>query len=180
MGEQRATVTSSRGALTPEDLAYVMYTSGSTGEPKGVMVEHRGVCNLAAFQSACFAVEPGSRILQFASLSFDASVSEIVMTLCRGASLHVPGRSTVLVGQALVQTLNEHEITHVTLPPAVLGVAAGRCPVRIGHDAGRRGRSIDAALVDRWAVGRRLFNAYGPTEATVCATTFECDANARR
>jgi non-ribosomal peptide synthetase component F len=80
--------------LFSQHLAYVVYTSGSTGMPKAVMVEHRGLCNLALAQIKALGVEADSRILQFASFSFDAYGWELAMSLCRGASLYnesVPG-----------------------------------------------------------------------------------------
>jgi FkbM family methyltransferase len=72
-----------------KNLAYVIYTSGSSGRPKGVMIEHRGLRNLAEAQKAAFGLEGQSRVLQFASLSFDASISEIFTTLISGGRLHV-------------------------------------------------------------------------------------------
>ena len=70
-----------------ENLAYVIYTSGSTGKPKGVMVEHRGVCNMVEAQKEIFGIGADSCVLQFASLSFDASVWEIFGALAAGQKL---------------------------------------------------------------------------------------------
>jgi amino acid adenylation domain-containing protein len=158
-----------RAGLTPAHLAYVIYTSGSTGTPKGVMVEHRSVCNLIKAQIDEFDVEKDSRILQFASFSFDASVSEMMIALCRGAVLCFAPRGTVLVGEDLINAISCNRISHVTLPPAVL---AG-----LSHDRLKSvstlisaGETLSGALAKRWAEGRDLINAYGPTEATVCAT----------
>ena len=156
------------------DLAYLLYTSGSTGRPKGVAVEHRGLVNLGEAQAATFGVDPSSRVLQFASPNFDAFVSEVAMTLLAGGCLHVATRDALLPGAALAATLRQRGITHVTLPPTALAImqpedVAGDLAIIVA------GEAVTAALVQRWAPGRRLVNGYGPTEATVCATMGLCD-----
>ncbi|HEX2094481.1 MAG TPA: amino acid adenylation domain-containing protein, partial [Longimicrobiaceae bacterium] len=174
--ETRPGTNPGRAGLTPDNLAYLIYTSGSTGRPKGVMVQHRGVCNLV-FAQLCFGVEPDSRVLQFASVSFDACVSEIFMALCRGAALCLPPRGSVLAGETLLRVLASHAITHVTLPPAVLGPLPGDADLGPVRTLVLAGDAVPGALVERWAPGRRFFNAYGPTEGTVCATVQECLAD---
>ena len=154
------------------NLAYVIYTSGSTGKPKGVMVEHRGVCNLAEAQKEIFGLNAESQVLQFASMSFDASVSEIFSALAAGASLSVHGREALRPGNDLVQRLREDQITTVTLPPSVLS-ALGEVELNNLETVIAAGEACPAEIVDRWAEGRRFLNAYGPTEATVCASVGE-------
>ncbi|MDU6377897.1 MAG: AMP-binding protein, partial [Bradyrhizobium sp.] len=106
--------------LTPRHLAYVIYTSGSTGKPKGVMIEHRGLVNLALAQIALFEIKRDSRVVQFASFSFDASVWDIVMALCSGAELHLIGGDAHRDASVLFDYFADHRITHATLPPAML------------------------------------------------------------
>ncbi|HEY3569188.1 MAG TPA: amino acid adenylation domain-containing protein, partial [Thermoanaerobaculia bacterium] len=153
----------------PENLAYVIYTSGSTGRPKGVLVSHRGLDNLARAQTRLFEVGPHSRVLQFASMSFDASVSEIAMAFHAGAALCLAARRDLLPGPELVELLQRHRITTVTLPPSALAALpeAELPDLRTLVLAGEAG---PVELARRWSAGRRLINAYGPTEATVCAT----------
>lgn len=159
--------------VLPEQVAYVIYTSGSTGKPKGVLVEHRGLTNLAVAQSRAFAVQPTSRVLQVASLNFDASISEIVMALCCGATLYLAPQSALLPGPPLTHLLQGQAITHVTLTPSALAVLSADAFPHLAVLI-TAGEACSADLVNRWAKGRRFFNAYGPTENTVCATIMEC------
>jgi amino acid adenylation domain-containing protein len=152
-----------------DGLAYVIYTSGSTGRPKGVGVTHRGVCNTVRAQAGLFGVRPGDRVLQFASPSFDASVSEIFVTLAAGAELHLAPREEMLPGPGLASLLASRGITHVTLPPSALALLPeGRLPAL--RTLVTAGEACPAAVARRWAGGRRLVNAYGPTETAICAT----------
>ena len=156
-----------------DNLAYVIYTSGSTGQPKGVLVEHQGVCNLAMAQIQAFEVQSNSRVLQFASLNFDASLSEMVMSLCSGAQLCLANSDALLPGRPLGQLLQEQAMTHLTLPPTALAVMSLEDGSKLSHLI-VAGEACSDELVAKWSKGRRFFNAYGPTEATVCATIADC------
>ena len=156
-------------AVGAHDLANVIYTSGSTGRPKGVLVEHGGLCNLAVAQARAFGVSPESRVLQFASTSFDACSSEVFVTLTAGATLVVASRDEIMPGPPLERLLNEAAVSHVTFPPSVLEVLDGeRLPTL--HTVISAGERCPRELVRRWSTGRRFLNAYGPTEGSVCAT----------
>jgi len=154
--------------LLPHHPAYVIYTSGSTGAPKGVAIEHGGIASLAAFNFKALAIEQDSRILQFASLNFDASIWEMLMAFPHGAAL-VLLREHQRSGTPLRDVLVSQKITHVTLPPAVLPTLEGfeNLPVKVLIVAGE---ACSGDLVARWSVGRRMLNAFGPTESTVLAS----------
>lgn len=165
--------------LTPENLAYVIYTSGSTGKPKGVQIQHRGLSNLALAQKDIFNIQPHHRILQFASLSFDASIFEIVMALSTGATLYLANKESLLPGQPLIKLLRDKEITHVTLPPAVLSVLP-KVKLPALETIICAGEICSQDIVKKWANDRQFFNAYGPTEVTVWATIAEIKDDSRK
>ncbi|MEO3808651.1 non-ribosomal peptide synthase/polyketide synthase [Sphaerisporangium sp. B11E5] len=154
--------------LHPALAAYVIYTSGSTGTPKGVVVSHAGVAGLAGSQIERFGVEPGSRVLQFAALGFDAAVSEICMALLAGATLVLAPADRMPPFGRVEELLADHRITHVTLPPPVLA-QVDELPEHLVTLV-VAGEACPPELVDVWSPSRRMINAYGPTETTVCAT----------
>ncbi|HEU4328582.1 MAG TPA: amino acid adenylation domain-containing protein [Roseiflexaceae bacterium] len=162
---------------TPDSLAYVIYTSGSTGRPKGTLLAHRGLCNVAEAQVRTLGVGDNPRMLQFASLSFDASIFEIAMAWRVGAALYLPTDAQRMPGPALATFLAEQAITTVTLPPtALLAMEGAELPAL--RTICVAGEACPAELVARWAPGRRFFNLYGPTETTIWATAQECVAGA--
>ncbi|NER48988.1 MAG: amino acid adenylation domain-containing protein [Symploca sp. SIO1A3] len=158
--------------VTSENLAYIIYTSGSTGRPKGVMIQHCGVDNMVQAQVKFFNVRPESRILQFYSFAFDASVFETFMALLTGATLIIETRDILMQGPPLADLLREKKITSIQFPPSVLELLPSKnLPdleiVMVG------GEVYPPDLVNRWSVGHRLFNVYGPTESTVWTAVYE-------
>ncbi|WP_262481055.1 amino acid adenylation domain-containing protein [Algoriphagus alkaliphilus] len=166
-------------AASPIDLAYVIYTSGSTGKPKGVMIEHRTAVNLAfAFKESMGTIaEP--RILQFASISFDASVTDLLMAFANGGTLVIADRENLMPGPALTETLNRYQISHIKLTPTALGyLSPDDLPYLYTVYAG--GEALTLELARRWASKKRLINAYGPTEATVNTTLRHIEGDEKR
>ncbi|MEU8404203.1 amino acid adenylation domain-containing protein, partial [Nonomuraea sp. NPDC048892] len=164
--------------VLPRHPAYVIYTSGSTGRPKGVVLTHEGFANTAHALARRYPTEvgPGSRMLQFASVSFDMFCSEWALALPAGATLVVvpPHRR---LGAELAAFIAGEGITHAAFPPAVLaGLDERDVPAGVVIDVG--GEALEAELVERWAPGRELFNSYGPTETTVDAAVWRCRAGA--
>ncbi|WP_338805056.1 amino acid adenylation domain-containing protein [Xenorhabdus griffiniae] len=160
--------------LTSRHLAYVIYTSGSTGQPKGVMIEHRSLCNLITTQQDILTISPDSRILQFASNSFDACIWECCMALLAGARLYLARRENLLPGTTLFHYLETHAITHALLSPTALATMDSLPATLQTLIVG--GEACPPTLTKRWAQGRQMINAYGPTEATVCATLCRCES----
>ncbi|MGW0591628.1 non-ribosomal peptide synthetase [Streptosporangium sp. NPDC002607] len=174
---------SAKGSAAPatraDSLAYVLYTSGSTGTPKGVLVDHGGVTNLAEGLRLLFGDLEGARVLQFAPVTFDAWVWEFAMSLLNGATLCVPGAGVPLYGRELSRVLCELDITHLSGAPSLLATLPEDVPVPV-TTLTSGGEALPEFLVERWASRVRLFNAYGPTEATVSATAGRCRPGAGR
>jgi amino acid adenylation domain-containing protein len=166
--------------LTPDHLAYIIYTSGSTGRPKGVEVTHGALANFVAHAGDTFALGPGDRVLQFASIGFDAAVEEIFPCLIRGATLVLRTDTMLDSVSMFLQKCRDWEITVLDLPTAYwheltetiwrqkLSLPASLRLVIIGGE-----KAIPERLI-QWqgtAGGEiRLLNTYGPTEGTVVAT----------
>lgn len=162
--------------LNPEDPAYIIYTSGTTGRPKGVLVPHRGIVNTVKAQAKDWGVNKGVKVLQFASLGFDASVSEIGMALLSGGTLVIADRDTIMDPACFTELMHEEEVEVATIPPSYLNsleetsfshlktlITAGEAPVEKD--------------VQRLCARLRYINAYGPTEASVCASWYEVPAD---
>ena len=155
------------------NVAYVLYTSGSTGRPKGVEVTHAGLCDLASARVRSLGLGADSRVLQLASLGFDSSVWEYLLTLSVGGTLYVPEGGRVPLGEELRRVLVEGAVTMVTLPPSVLALLPdeGLEHLQVVMSVGE---ACPPALVETWGRGRRFFNGYGPTEVSVAVSWAEC------
>ncbi|MFD8819219.1 AMP-binding protein, partial [Streptomyces sp. NPDC059627] len=161
--------------LTVAHAAYVIYTSGSTGRPKGVVLSHAGVAKLVATQRERFGIGPHSRVLQFASPSFDVAFWDLCLGLLSGGRLVVVPADRRVPGAPLADYANEHGITFMILPPALLAAMPEdvQLPPTATLLAGTE--RVSPELVGRYARGRMMFNAYGPTEATTNSTLGRCD-----
>ncbi|WP_339179668.1 amino acid adenylation domain-containing protein [Paenibacillus sp. FSL R5-0701] len=158
----------------PNDLAYVIYTSGTTGKPKGVMLEHRGLVSLKLMFADRLGITEHDRIVQFASLSFDASCWEVFKALYFGAALYIPTAETILDTRLFESYMNEHAITAAILPPTYSAhLNPDRLPSLTKLVTG--GSAVSAEFVQQWKAKVHYFNAYGPTEASIVTTLWDAD-----
>ena len=156
-----------------ENLCYVIYTSGSTGKPKGVQLEHRSVIHLVQTEAARFQIRPEDRVYQGFSIAFDASVEELWLAWCAGATLVAATPDMVHAGPDLPRLMTEQNVTILSCVPTLLSMMEGDLSTVRLLIVG--GEACSPDLVARWCQpGRRMFNTYGPTEATVIATWTEC------
>jgi len=173
-----------------EQTACILYTSGSTGRPKGVVISHGSLADYIETAIDLFGVQHDDRLLQFASLSFDISVEEILVSLLAGASIMLREEISATSPSHLLERAERMRVTVLDLPTAYWHLLSGavaesglRWPpclrfVAIG------GEKASAQRLRGWGgqlpAGGRFLNAYGPTEAPVVATSWEwCAGDAR-
>ncbi|MBP2479340.1 amino acid adenylation domain-containing protein [Crossiella equi] len=151
------------------DAAYVAFTSGSTGEPKGVLVEHASLGNVIAVARERYGLGPADRVLQFYPMSFDGGVLEVFSTLTAGAVLVIADAESRRDGAHLAGQLRTEAITTITMPPAVVPALD---PVTLPdlRTVALAGDVLPPEVAAEWAPAHNLVNVYGPTEATVAVT----------
>ncbi|MFD4366942.1 amino acid adenylation domain-containing protein [Rhodococcus sp. NPDC058521] len=153
-----------------DDAAYLIYTSGSTGVPKGVVVPHRGIADLLSLQSDVIGMDHTTRALHFSSISFDLAFWQMMWGLLSGGTLVVATDEDRVPGEPLARVIADHDVNFVGVPPSFAAAFPPEHPIPDGVDLMLGAEKLTPQLIERYAPGRRLFNAYGPTECTVNAT----------
>ncbi|MGH8880731.1 MAG: amino acid adenylation domain-containing protein, partial [Stackebrandtia sp.] len=154
--------------------AWLIYTSGSTGRPKGVVVSHAGVVSLVATFNRVVPSGPGDRVLQFASPGFDVTFAELSVSVLSGGAL-VVAPDHARGGEALAEFAVTERLTHLVVPPSVLATIPADVAFPESASLVVGTEEMPTGLAARWAAGRVMVNAYGPTEVTVNSTFWRCD-----
>ena len=155
---------------TGDSLVNVLYTSGTTGRPKGVLTEHRGLASYVTPFVRTYGLGPGDRVLQFANLAFDLCQAEIYAALTSGATLICARKDTLHTPERLMALLREQEVSYLGAPPTMLGMLEPEPYPALRH-VFVGGEACPAEIANRWNLPGRLFvNGYGPTEAAIGAT----------
>ncbi|MFD3938565.1 amino acid adenylation domain-containing protein [Streptomyces sp. NPDC058611] len=150
--------------------AYVIYTSGSTGRPKGVVVPHDGIGSLIATATERIGIGPDSRVVQFASVGFDVTVWDLVMSLCVGGRIIVVPTERRVAGPALTDYIAAHRATHMILPPSLVSALPQDCELPEGCVLVVGTEAVPSELIARWSRRLQIVVAYGLTEASVNST----------
>jgi len=159
-------------ACSPDNAAYVLFTSGSTGQPKGCLVEHAAFCAGAAAHGAVMGLGPGRRVLQFSSYMFDASLCEIWTSLMMGATVCVPSDEERL--DNVGQTMRRYRVDWAFMTPTVLHRVLRPDAVPQLRTLVIGGESPPDGLIAEWAARFELIQVYGPSETVVYATANWC------
>ena len=167
-----------KSTVGQENAAYIIYTSGSTGLPKGVVIDHASLTSFTKTAAELYEIQPDDRILQFASISFDASVEEIFPALYAGASLVIKPREMVQTPADFFSYCAQEQVTVVDLPTAYWHMLADSMDTLHVPERLRLviigGEAADPDRVEKWRRHApdfvRLINTYGPTETTVAVT----------
>jgi amino acid adenylation domain-containing protein len=172
-------------AVSADNLAYTIYTSGSAGLPKGVMITHGSLCNHMVWMQRDFPLSPEDRALQKTPCTFDASVWEFYAPLLAGAQLVMARPGGEMDGAYLVKVIAEKQVSILQLVPTMLQLfleqeALGQCVSLRRVFCG--GEALAAELQDRFfaRLDADLVNLYGPTEATVQTVVWTCERESRR
>ncbi|MFD0924688.1 non-ribosomal peptide synthetase [Williamsia deligens] len=166
-----------QGAEHPDGAEYLVFTSGTTGEPKGVVVPHRGIAALAAEFRSRFATDEPVRVAQLASPAFDATILEHILAAALGGTV-IPAPTGALSGEALAQYLNDNRITHALVTPSVLAtITPDALEPGVLTTLMTGGEALPAGLAATWATGRSMHNLYGPAETTIVATAAHITAD---
>ncbi len=157
------------------DLAYMIYTSGSTGSPKGVMVEHKSICNTLLWRKSFYELGGNDVNLQLPSYSFDSSVEDIFSIIISGGILVIPEEESKTDSRYLQRLITHHTITHLLATPSLYRILLEEIPeaLRKLKAITVAGEAINESLVNRHyelVPKTPLFNEYGPTENSVCST----------
>jgi amino acid adenylation domain-containing protein len=154
----------------PQSLAYLIFTSGTTGQPKLVAVPQAGLATLGCEQAKHMSLQAGDMVYQFASPSFDAVIAELLEAVCAGACLRLPRDGLGMTEVDLEDELRTSRASHITLPPSLIArLDPALLPdLRVILVAGEKSRAPQLQRMRQ--AGKTLINAYGPSEATVCAT----------
>ncbi|WP_444971793.1 amino acid adenylation domain-containing protein [Streptomyces sp. SAI-25] len=165
----------------PDELAYIFYTSGSTGQPKGVLVEHRSLTHFLAAMAGRLPIGPGATFLGITTVSFDPSLMELCLPLTTGARLLLADREQARDPQRMAALIDDAGTALVQATPVTLRMLLD-CGWRpgAGLDILSGGEKLHTDLAVRLADGgARVWDLYGPTETTVWSTTSRLDPRGR-